>query len=192
MNTQKCNCDGCPKQMNCEYGYVVYDDITKEKMSLSNKFMMLQAFENCESTNKSSIATIEELHNKKLLLKLDLSTLENTLAYLLEQKENYLAVGKCGKAYFNFMKMGDEISLVKEAIREYDEYQVILKQKDLVRSYVLDRVSKERKFQQEEIYKMFSDVERKNVTDTVREMEKSGLIVREKYGKTYIIRKNNA
>ena len=125
-------------------------------------------------------------------MKLDKNVLYNTLNYLQEVKKVYLAFGKCGRAYFKFMKMGDDISLVKEAVREFDEYQAILKQQNLVKLYVLDRVNKEGGFKQEEIYKSFPDIERKNVTSAVKEMEKAGDIIREKCEKTYIIRKNNA
>lgn len=189
----KCNCDGCPKQDACEYGHVVYDDITKERMSLFDKFMMLHTFDCCVSPEDfGNVATNKELHDKRLLLKLDKNVLYNTLNYLQEVKKVYLAFGKCGRAYFNFMKMGDEISLVKGAVREYDEYQAILKQQNLVKLYVLDRINKEGEFKQEKIYENFPDIERKNVTSAVKEMEKAGDIIREKCEKTYIIRKNNA
>lgn len=188
----KCNCDGCPKQDNCEYGHVIYDEITKKRMSLFDKFMMLHTFDCSVSPEDfGNVAANKELHDKRLLLELGKNVLYNTLNYLQEVKKVYLAFGKCGRAYFNFMKMGDEISLVKEAVREYDEYQAILKQQNLVKSYVLDRAYKEGEFKQEEIYKNFPDVERKNVTSAVRELEKSKCIIREKNGKTYIIRKNN-
>lgn len=192
----KCNCDGCLKQCTCEYGHVVYDDITKKRMSLFDKFMMVimnsSGSINITSESFGIIATNEELHNKKLLLKLDKNILHNTLNYLETLKKEYINFGKCGRAYFNFMKMGDEISLVKEAIREYEEYQIVLKQMDLVQLYVLDRINKDDEFQQEEIYKIFPDVERKYITTVVREMEKASSINREKGGKSYIIRKNNA
>lgn len=115
----KCNCDGCPKQGDCQYGHIIYDEITKERMTLFDKFMMLHTFE-CEvSPNDFGIiATNEETHNRQLLLKLDKEVLYNTLNYLQEVKKAYLAFGKCGRSYFNFMKMGDEILLVKEVIKE--------------------------------------------------------------------------
>lgn len=192
-NVPKCNCDGCIKQEECEYGHIVYDEITNERLSLADKFMIVGIFDFDKSSyDFGNVATNEELYNKKLLLKLEKDVLHNMLNYLQEMKKAYYEFGKCGKAYFNYMKMGDEISLVKEVIREYDEYQVVLKQIDLAKSYVLDRADKEREFQQEEVYKIFPDIDRKNVTNAIRELEKSKCIIRERYGKTYIIRKNNA
>lgn len=120
----KCNCDGCSRQENCEYGHVIYDEITNERMTLFDKFMMLHTFElNISAEGFGSIATDEESRNKRLLMKLDIATLHNTLNYLQEVKKAYLLFGKCGRAYFNFMKMGDEIALVEEAIQEYGAYK---------------------------------------------------------------------
>ena len=39
----KCNCDGCYKQTTCPYGHMIYDEITHERMTLSDKFIMLTA-----------------------------------------------------------------------------------------------------------------------------------------------------
>ena len=194
----KCNCDGCLRQESCEYGHVIYDEITNERMTLFDKFMMviIESSDNFNiekfSGSFGTIATNEEMSNKYSLLELDKNTLHNTLKYMEAVKKAYANFGKCGRAYFNFMKMGDEISLVKEAIREYDGYQMILKQKDSVKSYILERVNKEGEFKQEETYKSFRGIERKNVTSAVKELEKEGFIIREKYGNTYLIHKNNS
>lgn len=193
MNVPKCNCDGCQKQENCEYGHVIYDEITRGRMSLFDKFAMVESLEFDVSTEKfGKIATIQELHDKRLLLKIDKNVLYNTLNYLQEMQKAYYAFGKCGRAYFNFMKMGDEISLVKEAIKEYDAYQKRVNQMAVIKTYIIDRLNKERDLLQLDLYKEFSGVERSWVTNAVRELVKENLIIREKFGKSYKIRKNNA
>lgn len=62
----KCNCDGCLKQESCEYGHVIYDEITKERMTLFDKFMMLGTFSMINKSDDGSIlyATNEELHDE--------------------------------------------------------------------------------------------------------------------------------
>lgn len=134
----KCNCDGCPKQEECEYGHTIYDEVTNERMTLVDKFMMLHALDGfeCANDNNFNIATNEELHDKRLLLKLDEDTLGNTLHYLQNQKKQYIALGKCGRAYFNFMKIGDEIVLVKEAINEYNNNSMEQMEKLDLHNYV--------------------------------------------------------
>lgn len=117
----KCNCDGCSKQDSCTYGHIIYDEITRERMTLADKFIMLSALDNiefkinCESTN-----TIpnEHLHDAKKLLTYTKDELINLLSYLQEQKKNYIEFGKCGRSYFNFMKMNAEIEMVKKAIKQ--------------------------------------------------------------------------
>lgn len=196
-NIPKCNCDGCPKQESCEYGHVIYDEFTHERMTLVDKYMMVALTSSSDENNMlvsdfGIIATNEEIHDKRLLVKLDKEVLYNTLNYLQEVKKTYIAFGKCGRAYFNFMKMGDEISLVKEAIKEYDEYQEIFKQMNQIKSYIMDRLIKENEILQEALYKEFSDVERRCITNAVKELVKEGNVIREKSGNTYKIFKNNA
>lgn len=118
----KCNCDGCINQESCKYGHVIYDEFDKTKLSLADKFMMLHTFDNFEPVGDyDDIATIEERHYQKKLIKLNRNRILKTLSYLQEQKKLYLAVGKCGKAYYNFMNMGGELQLVKNTLKEYDK-----------------------------------------------------------------------
>ncbi len=136
----KCNCDGCPKQDKCEYGHVVYDEITNERMALYDKFMMLHTFDcDISEENFGDIATIHERHDKRLLMKLDINILHNTLNYLQEVKRTYYSIGKCGRSYFNFMTIGDEISLVKEAIKDYKSYQEIANDSEDSKNKVLEK-----------------------------------------------------
>lgn len=119
----KCNCDGCPKQENCKYGHVISDEF-EGKLSLFDKYMLLNSFEKFEDVydSQEKIATNEELHNLKLLLKLDKQCLINTKTFLEAQKQWLLSQGKCGRSYFYFMNMHKEIQLVDEAIKNYDFY----------------------------------------------------------------------
>lgn len=186
----KCNCDGCHKQGNCQYGHVIYDEFTGERMSLFDKFMMLNVCETDFPEASIVVATNEELHDMSLLMKLDKEALYETLEYLQNIKKWYYDYGKCGKAYFNFMKMGDEILLVKETIREYDEYHNMLSSIELLKKTIMYKVEKEQAFRQDKLYEEFDGIQRKWITTAVRQLEKEKLIVREKTGKTYIIRKN--
>lgn len=124
----KCNCDGCPKQENCEYGHVVYDEFDG-RLSLFDKYMRLNCLEKFEDVYdlQDKIATNEELHNKKLLLKLDKQCLINTKTFLEAQKQWFLSQGKCGRSYFYFMNMHKEMQLVDEAIKDYDFYNRVSK-----------------------------------------------------------------
>ncbi len=115
----KCNCDGCPNQDNCEYGYIVIDEITGERLTLADKFMLLHAFDNYEPEGDeyTDIATMEERHRQKILITMDEEKLLRTLEYLDKQKKLYYKVGKCGRAYYSFMNMGAERKLVWETIQ---------------------------------------------------------------------------
>lgn len=115
----KCNCDGCPKQENCEYGHVIIDEITGERLTLADKFSFLHAFDNYEPSGDeyTDIATIEERHHQKKLLVMDESKLLRTLEYLDKQKKMYYEAGKCGRAYYSFMNMGAERKLVWETFQ---------------------------------------------------------------------------
>lgn len=113
----KTNCDGCQNQPFCKYGYVIYDDIENTKMTLVDKFTMLHAFDSFEPEGDwEDIANLTERHNGQMLMKMDMDKLHRTLDYLQKQKALYLAVGKCGRSYFNFMCINNEITLLKETI----------------------------------------------------------------------------
>lgn len=119
----KCNCDGCINQDSCKYGHVIYDEFDKTRLSLADKFVMLHTFDSFEPIGDfDDIATIEERHHQKKLMNLSKDKVLRTLNYLQEQKKLYLAVGKCGKAYYNFENMGAELQLVKETLKEYNKY----------------------------------------------------------------------
>lgn len=187
----KCNCDGCPRQEKCRFGHVIYDEFSGERMTLFDKFMLLDICGNDMPPEGSvTLATNEELHDMQLLMKLDKDAICETLDYLLEMKKWYYAYGKCGKAYFSFMKMENEISLVKESIRQYDEYHSVLNSIELLKKTIIYKAEKEETFPQEELYKEFEKFERSWITTAVRQLEKEKIIIREKKGKTYIIRKN--
>ena len=118
-SSKKCNCDGCPKQNSCKYGHVIYDEITRERITLSDKFIMLSVFENIDFNIKDSDNVIpqEFLRDTRKLQQFSLEELKNTLSYLESIKTQYTNFGKCGKAYYNFMHMNSEIDVVKEAIK---------------------------------------------------------------------------
>lgn len=103
-------------------------------MTLFDKFMLLDICENdMPPEGPVTLATNEELHDMQLLMELDKDAICETLDYLLEMKKRYYAYGKCGKAYFGFMKMENEISLVRESIRQYDD-----EVGHLIENYMLD------------------------------------------------------
>jgi len=113
----KTNCDGCPNQHFCKYGYVVYDDFDNSKMTLVDKFTMLYALDNFEPEgNWEDIANLMERHNGQQLMEMDIDKLHRTLDYLQKQKALYLATGKCGRAEFNFLGINNEITLLKKII----------------------------------------------------------------------------
>lgn len=118
----KCNCDGCPKQETCEYGHVVYDDITSERMTLTDKFIMLSTFDypisSLDISAYGEIINPGDLHNYKKITSYSKDILQSTLTYLQDEKKSYLSYGKCGRSYFNFMKMNVPLENVKKAIKE--------------------------------------------------------------------------
>lgn len=185
----KCNCDGCPKQEKCQYGHVVYDEFTDERMTLFDKFMMLDDETTLPPEPSLKVATNEELHEKKLLMRLDKDALSETLEYLQNMKKYYYDYGKCGRAYFNFMKMGDELLFVKGVIREYDEYHNMLNSIEILKKAIIYKIDIEKEFVQEILYNEFKELDRSWITTAVRQLEKEKIIVREKCGKSYIIRK---
>lgn len=80
--------------------------------------------------------------------------------------------------------------MVKESIRQYDEYHSVLNSIELLKKTIIYKAEKEETFPQEELYKEFEKIERSWITTAVRQLEKEKIIIREKKGKTYIIRKN--
>lgn len=113
----KCNCDGCPNQESCRYGHIIYDEIDKKRLSLTDKFIMLHAFDKFVPVGDyEDIATIEECRNQNQLIKLDEEKIIRTLNYLQEEKNLYLAVGKCGRAYYNSMNLGGILKFVEECL----------------------------------------------------------------------------
>lgn len=118
----KCNCDGCYKQQTCTYGHMIYDEYTHERMTLADKFIMLTAFNNTglsvDSEFDTEIIPDECLYDVRKLLNYSKAELVNTLSYLQEQKKKYKDFGKCGRNYFNFMKMNNSIEVIKKAIKE--------------------------------------------------------------------------
>lgn len=120
--TAKCNCDGCPKQDTCEYGHIIYDDITHERMTLADKFIMLESFNTDSFTpnldNQGEIiSNIQDLYSIKSISTYSKKIMQNTLFYLQEQKKLYLFYGKCGRAYFNLMNMNVPINNLKSALK---------------------------------------------------------------------------
>ena len=114
----KCNCDGCPKQGECKYGHTIYDEFDGERLTLADKFIMLYAFDSFEPVGDYyDIATTEDRNNRNQLIKMDEEKLVKILEYLQEQKRLYLSFGKCGRAYYNFMKMGRELQLAEECLK---------------------------------------------------------------------------
>ena len=114
----KTNCNGCPNQDSCKYGFVIYDDIEHTRLTLAEKFIMLHTFDSFEPEGDySDIATLEERHRGNLLMQMELDKLCRTLDYLEKQKSMYMSIGKCGRAYFNSMHIGDEINLLKNTIK---------------------------------------------------------------------------
>ncbi len=117
----KCNCDGCPNQSLCEYGHIIYDEFTKERMTLADKFIMLNTFEmdsftpNLEPIN--IISDMQDLYDGKRIDTYPKDIVENTLSYLQEEKKLYLSFGKCGRAYFNYMKMNGPINNLKSVLK---------------------------------------------------------------------------
>lgn len=186
----KCNCDGCPKQDRCQYGHVIYDEFTRDRMTLADKFMLLDICKSDFPEASLVVATNEELHDMSLLMKLDKDALCETLEYLKNIKKWYYDYGKCGKAYFSFMKMENEISLVKRTIKEYDEYHNMLNSIELLKKTIIYKLEKTNVLFQDDLYKEFYNIERSWVTKAVRQLEKEKIIVREKDGKSYIIRKS--
>ena len=185
----KCNCDGCLKQEECEYGHIIYEEFTNERLTLFDKFMMLHAFDIFAPVEEGygNIATNEEVHNKKMLLNLDKDTLMNTMNYLQEQKKKYLAVGKCGRAYFNFMKMGDEIKLVKEAIKEYDSHYEKLNRIDSIKPFILQKINLEEGILQKDLFAEYEDIGKEQVSKVVNQLISERVIKKEKCGNTYMI-----
>lgn len=114
-----CNCDGCPNQNTCKYGHVIKDDITRERLPLWTKFELLHSFDRFEPENDiyTDIASEEEMRYQKTLLKLDEDKLLRTLDYLDAQKKWYYAAGKCGIAYYKYMKLGSVQQAVQDALR---------------------------------------------------------------------------
>lgn len=117
-----CNCNGCSKQNVCEYGYIIYDEFTKERLTLADKFIMLNAF-NMDSFKPyidcsiDIIWNIQDLHDSEKINTYPKDVIQNTLFYLQEEKKIYLAYGKCGRAYFNFMNMNGPINNLKSILK---------------------------------------------------------------------------
>lgn len=117
-----CNCNGCSRQNVCEYGYIIYDEFTKERLTLADKFIMLNTFEmNSFKPNTSDaidiIQDIQDLYDTKRISTYPKDVIQNTLFYLQEEKKLYLAFGKCGRAYFNFMGMNGPINNLKSILK---------------------------------------------------------------------------
>lgn len=186
----KCNCDGCFRQKECEYGHVIYDEVDKSRMTLFDKFMMLHLVDGMEPIEfNGNIATVEEVHNKKLLFQLDKDTLLNTLNYLQEQKKRYLAVGKCGKAYFSFMKMEDEIVLVKETIKEYDSYYKKLDRIESIKPFILKKIDLNEEVLQKDLFAEYDDIGKGQVSKVINQLVADGIVKKEKHGNTYVIKR---
>ena len=108
-------------QSLCEYGHIIYDEFTKERMTLADKFIMLNTFEmdsftpNLEPIN--IISDMQDLYDGKRIDTYPKDIVENTLSYLQEEKKLYLSFGKCGRAYFNYMKMNGPINNLKSVLK---------------------------------------------------------------------------
>lgn len=117
----KCNCDGCPKQPDCKYGHMIYDDITKERITLADKFIMLTTLETTSFPHSfepvNIISNMQDIYSIKTANAYSKDVIENTLSYLQEEKKLYLSFGKCGRAYFNYMKMNGPIEILKSALK---------------------------------------------------------------------------
>ncbi|NBH61602.1 hypothetical protein D1155_08065 [Anaerotruncus sp. 80] len=114
-NMPKCNCDGCPKQDTCQYGHVITDYFDGSRLSLADKYMLLDT---SEPEAPKGIATLEQCHDVRKLKKLNRECLQETLEYLVQLRQYYYDYGKCGSAYYRFMNMSGELQLVKQALKE--------------------------------------------------------------------------
>lgn len=117
-----CNCNGCSKQNVCEYGYIIYDEFTKERLTLADKFIMLNTFKMDSfkpniDRSIDIIWDIQDLSDAKKIITYPKDVIQNTLFYLQEEKKIYLAFGKCGRAYFNFMNMNGPINNLKSILK---------------------------------------------------------------------------
>ena len=63
------------------------------------------------------IWNIQDLHDSEKINTYPKDVIQNTLFYLQEEKKIYLAYGKCGRAYFNFMNMNGPINNLKSILK---------------------------------------------------------------------------
>ena len=63
------------------------------------------------------ISNMQDIYSIKTANAYSKDVIENTLSYLQEEKKLYLSFGKCGRAYFNYMKMNGPIEILKSALK---------------------------------------------------------------------------
>jgi len=181
----KCNCDGCPNQETCEYGYIIYDEFDGH-LSLADKFIFIGGCDVVKPvSNREDIIDTRFLRNKKELYKQSKEKLKNTLYFLQEQKKKIYSIGKCGKAFFKYDLMENEINFVKEVLRDYDSYYEQIKRKESIRPSILKQIEIGGYVLQVDIFKEFADFPRNEIANIIKQMELDEIIVREKSGNTY-------
>ena len=179
----KCNCDGCPKQENCQYGHVNSDWLDGSRLSLVDKFILVNG--DLEPAEPPGIATLSQRHDLQKLRALNKECLQETLKYLEQLRQFYYTCGKCGPAYFRFMNIQGELRLVKQALKEYDSYHENLKKLSLVHPYILKELDSHDFILQKDVYKKFDMIEKRKVSKVITRMEEKGLINTVKYSGTY-------
>jgi hypothetical protein len=118
----KCNCDGCHRQEKCEYGHMIFDEYSDDRLTLFDKFTLAFEFSDeykLPSSDRTIVTDTQALHSVNKLYGIEKSILDDTLQYLLNVKKWYYEFSKCGKSYYDFMHLENEIITVKEAIKKY-------------------------------------------------------------------------
>ena len=128
------NCDGCPKQSACEYGYVTYDRVGRKRMTLWEKYIMLQ-LKNIPVIEKGQPKPETDINNpiifnKKIAdyrnklsdqHKFTINDIEWLTHYLELERLNYDQIrrfGKCGIAYAKFDNLKGLLRNIENALKK--------------------------------------------------------------------------
>lgn len=115
------NCDGCPNQNSCKYGYVIYDDFDGSRLTLLDKYIMVFGCSDLLSEIENKYSDVlnpnEFTYDKKKLELLSDSKLERRLKYIEEERFILLSAGKCGRAQYNDLNRKWEIKTIQEILQ---------------------------------------------------------------------------
>ena len=191
LSNRKNNCDGCYKQTTCKYGYIIYDDITYNRMALWEKYIMLGGLTWGNKINdielKCNISWYVVCDLRKLC-KEEKNNIIKLYRILLSEKKFYYSFGKCGRAYWNYNSMNSLIEIVKNAIDYYDKYRKYEDDLLNIKKEIINDLNKSNFLLQKDILKKYLEFDKNDVFNILKKMIDEGIIYREKYSNTFKIK----